>query len=376
MNNTRFLKFFASAVTLASIFCLFTPTAKSVELSSPLISLDDYLASIPSVQEDITPRLSPQVSGISTELGTTGFRVTAPFNSEPGPIRKTFGQPGKHQVASTAVTQGCGPFYRFYNEVLRFNHAVNDPAECYRTAPEGNLPALGYQFIYPTDLQPGTRVPVIILSPGIGVEPGFMQRHAEFYASHGYVVALGYSLLNWFGAQMSLAAAAAHLADQDLESPIYNHVDFSRVVLVGHSAGGGSALRMSGLMGDFLHQIGREDAQIRGVIGINPGPADFSLASPPSAVPTLVLPAEHETLVPHPLSRIAFDKAVGPKWWAVVRGAEHGVYLDSPGKSIYDSLVVAFSNYVNVGDPESTSIFEGSDYRLAKDPELIGVEKY
>ncbi|MCF4007532.1 alpha/beta hydrolase [Corynebacterium uropygiale] len=345
-------------------------------LSGPVVALNNHLGTIPNLQQDIVPQGSPGSSQLSSETGVTGLRLTAPFQSEPGPIRQQFGEPGPHPTASTLPTTDCGPFYTFYNEVLRFMHGNNIPAPCYGTIPEGPNSPVGYQFIYPTDLGADERVPVIVLSPGIGVEPGMMQRHAEFYASHGYVVALGYSGTNWFGAQMALSAVAAHLADNDANSPLYHHLDFSRTVLVGHSAGGGSALRMAGLMDGLLHQVGRADARVVGTVGINPGPADFSLASPPSSVPTLVLPAEHESLVPHPLSRIAFDRATGPKWWAVVKGAEHGVYLDASDKSVYDSLVVSFSDYLTRGDQNAAKVYEGDGYLLANDPELINVERY
>lgn len=357
---------------------LLVPNAASASdvLSSPVVALNDHLAGIPSLNEDIVPQSSPGSSQLSSETGMTGLRLTAPFHSEPGPIRQQFGEPGPHPTASTLPTTECGPFYTFYNEVLRFMHGNNIPAPCFGTSPEGPNSPVGYQFTYPTDLGPDERVPVIVLSPGIGVEPGMMQRHADFYASHGYVVAMGYSVANWFGAQMGWAAIAAHLADNNAASPMYHHLDFSQMILVGHSAGGGSALRMAGLMDDLLHQVGRADARVVGAIGINPGPSDFSLASPPSPVPSLVVPAEHESLVPHPLSRIAFDRATGPKWWAVVKGAEHGVYLDAPDKSVYDSLVVSFSDYLTRGDTHAAQVYEGEGYLLANDPELINVERY
>lgn len=328
---------------------------------------------IPNPPENI-PLVPP--SQLSSDLGTTGMMITAPFNQAPGAIRKEFGVPGPHTTAATITTRGCGPFYQFYNTVIRLNHGVTSPAGCYGTQPEGNLPAFGYQFIYPNDLAPGQKVPVLFLSPGIGTEPGMMHRHAEFYASHGYAVVLGYSFFNWFGEQFELAAHAANHADQDPKSPLYQHLDFSNIVLAGHSAGGGSAIRVAGTLDGLLRNAGHPEAKIKGAIGINPGPSDFSLASPPSPVPTMVLAAEHESLVAYPLSRVAFDKATGPKWWAIVRNAEHGSYLDAPNVNIYDSLVVSFSDYVTNGDAAASHVYTGDDYLLGKDSELTGVERY
>lgn len=329
---------------------------------------------IPDLPQTVS--LLPQTP-LSNDLGVSGLgQLTAPFHSEPGPIRQQFGAKGPHPTAATITTRGCGPFYQFYNQILRFNHAVVEPSGCYGTQPEGNLPAFGYQFVYPADLAAGQKAPVVFLSPGIGSEPGSVHRNAEVYASHGYAVIVGYSFFNWFGEQFELSAHAAAWANQDANSPLYNHLDFSNTVLVGHSAGGGSAVRVSGTLDKLLQSIGHPEAKIKGVVAVNPGPSDFSLASPADAVPTLVLAAEHESLVPYPLSRIAFDKATGAKWWAIVRGSYHGTFLDDPATNVLNPLVVSFAQYVTTGDQAAAHVYTGGDYLLATDPELMKVERY
>lgn len=352
------------------------PIAAPAQAKPVFEELADLAAQVPTPTEDQVPQVGPEAAALSSELGTTGFRLTKPFHHEPGPIRQAYGHRGPHPTAATAVaSSNCTPFYQFYNQVLRLSHGVSSPGPCYGIAPEGKAPAVGHQFFYPTDLAAGERAPLIVLSPGIGVEPGTMHRHAEFYASHGYIVAMGYSWLNWFGAQMAGAAAALHIADLNPNDPLYQHVDFSRMMLVGHSAGGGSALRMSGLMDGFMHSIGRTDARVIGVAGINPGPADFALASPPSAVPSLVMVAEHETLVTHPQSRIAYDRATGSKWWAMLKDAAHGAYLDTPETTPYDATIVAMADWLAKGDTKAAGVFQGDQYLLAQDPEFGRVER-
>ena len=338
-------------------------------ITQGLTPLTDTLNSIEQPAEDIAPTVPAPLE----EIGLTGTRITAPYEQAPGKIRETFGAPGSHPVASTVPTIDCTPIYALYNQILGFNHGNNVPPECYGVTPEGPNPAIGFQFIYPTDLAQGQRAPLIVLSPGIGSEPGMVHHHAEFYASHGYVVALGYSVANWFGEQMNIAALGANQADLDPQSPLYQRIDFSKMLLVGHSAGGGSALREAGMIDKLLQSTGRTEAAVLGAVGINPGPSDFGLASPPSPVPTLVLAAEHESLVPWPLSKIAYDRATGPKWWAIVRGAEHGLYLDASDVSIYDSLVISFADYTIRHDPEAAKVYVGPDNWLSKDSELRDV---
>ncbi|AZA11940.1 poly(ethylene terephthalate) hydrolase family protein [Corynebacterium gerontici] len=361
----------ATAALATALISTATPAtqAHALGITDGLIPIADALQTIPQPAEDIAPKVPQPLA----DMGLTGTRITAPFHSDPGAIRTEFGAPGTHPVASSLPTIDCTPIYALYNQILRFNHGNNVPPECYGVTPEGPNPAIGYQFIYPTDLEAGQRAPLIVLSPGIGAEPGMVHHHAEFYASHGYVVALGYSVANWFGAQMDIAALAANQTDLDPASPLYQRVDFSKILLVGHSAGGGAAIREAGLLDKLLQSVGREDARIEGTVGINPGPADFGVASPPSPVPTLVLAAEHESLVPWPLSKLAYDRATGPKWWAVVRGAEHGVYLDASELTVYDSLVISFADYTLRGSEQAARVYQGQDMLLKTDSELMNV---
>lgn len=369
--NHSYTKRVAAAALTTALLTAANPVsqAHAIGITDGLIPIADALQSIPQPAEDIAPQ-APQPLA---DIGLTGTRITAPFHSEPGTIRKAFGAPGSHPVASSLPATDCTPFYELYNQTLRFNHGNNVLPQCYGITPEGPNPAIGYQFIYPADLEAGQRAPLIVLSPGIGAEPGMVHHHAEFYASHGYIVALGYSVANWFGEQMDIAALAANQADLDPTSPLYQRVDFSHILLVGHSAGGGAAIREAGLLDKLLQSAGREDARIAGTVGINPGPSDFGLASPPSPVPTLVLAAEHESLVPWPMSKLAYDRATGPKWWAVVRGAEHGVYLDASDLTVYDSLIIAFADYTLRGSSQAASVYEGEDMLLKTDQELMNV---
>lgn len=355
-----------AAVALA--MCMVSPMQAHAAGSSAVFdSLAGMLSQYPQPEQDIAPDFPQPMQ----DAGLTGLRVTAPFHSEPGRIRQTFSAPGPHAVDATITTKECTPFYKFYNEVLRLNHGVGVQQPCYAIAPEGETPAIDFQFIYPTDLAEGELAPLMVLSPGIGVEPGMMHERAKFYASHGYIVALGYSVANWFGEQMELAGLGTHMAEQDPQSPLHGHVDFSRIILIGHSAGGGSAMRQAGILDGLLRAAGRSEAKIAGAMGINPGPSDFGLASPPSSVPSLFVVAEHETLVAWPLSKIAYDRATGPKWWTVARNAAHGQYLDAGDRSVYDALVISFADYTTKHDSSAARVYEGPDMWLANDPELM-----
>ncbi|KQB85254.1 alpha/beta hydrolase [Corynebacterium oculi] len=346
-------------------------TALTASLAAPGIAQAAPSSSdIPILDRNITLPVPEELAA----QGSTGVIATAPYNEPAGAIRTTFGQRGPHPVTATAEAHECTDLvFSIYNQILRFQHGVPGGAPCYDTFPAGEESPVGSKFIYPADIATMEKAPLVILSPGIGAEPGLVSRQAELYASHGYVVALGYSFVNWFGEQVERAAAETIAANQDPASPLFGKVDTSQTTLVGHSAGGGSVVRVSETLEQGAHAAGDNNFHVTGVVAVNPGPSDFGLASPATTKPVLFTLAENESLVPHPLSRMLYDRATGPKWWAVVNGSYHGTFTGDPADSVLGGLVLSFAEYTTTHSPRSTEIYQGEG--LAQDSELHGVER-
>lgn len=154
---------------------------------------------------------------------------------------------------------------------------------------------------------------------------------------------------------------------------------------VGQSAGGGFVARMGGLLDGALNGDRDVDFRTAGSVAVIPGPADFGTMSPPSSVPALFTIAEHESLVPWPLSRLAYDRHQRPAWWTVVKDTSRGSYLDDPKYTAYGALVLSFSTLVMGGGapgtdgapaaPDASAVYVGEDYRLASDPEPMMTER-
>ena len=268
-----------------------------------------------------------------------------------GTIRADFGAPGPHAITVTKEARACDDLiHDLYADVVEATMNVHERPSCYDTFPGGTDSPIGVQFYYPTGVAEGTvaSAPLMILSPGVGANAGMIDRQARLYASHGYVVAMGYTLVNWFGYQVELAAKSAIDHSLDPASPLHGKIDFSRTMFVGQSA-------------------------------------DCGTMRPPSSVPALFTIAEHESLVPWPLSRPAYDRHQGPAWWTVVKGTSHGSYLDDPKYTAYGALVLSFSTHVMGGGapgtdgaqsaPDASAVYVGEDYRLASDPELMMTER-
>ncbi|WP_018117491.1 alpha/beta hydrolase [Corynebacterium mastitidis] len=352
----------ALGITLATFAAtLAAPGVAHAAPSSSDLPTPDHNITLP-VPEDLAAQ------------GSTGVVATAPYDEPAGAIRTAFGQVGPHPVAATAETHECTDLvFSTYNQILRFQHGVPDGAPCYDTFPAGEESPIGHKFIYPADIASMDKAPLVILSPGIGAEPGLVSRQAELYASHGYVVALGYSFVNWFGYQVERAAAETIAANQDASSPLFGKVDTSRTTLVGHSAGGGAVVRVSETLEQGAQAAGDPNFRVTGVVAVNPGPADFGLASPATTKPVLFALAENESLVPYPLSRMLYDRATGPKWWGVVNGSYHGTFTGDPSTNVLGGLVLSFAEYTTTHSPRSTEVYEGNG--LASDSELHGVER-
>ncbi|WP_151640722.1 alpha/beta hydrolase [Corynebacterium sp. 11A] len=361
----------AAAVTFLSATALLLPQhAVAAPLLPPAPEVSSSTADWPDLPQDIAPPFVPQPL---RDAGLTGLRLTAPYDEAPGAIRSTYGQRGPHEVSATTMARQCtDAFYVFYNSILRYQNGANSQAPCYGTWPSGPESPIGSQLVYPADIAESDPAPLIVLSPGIGAEPGMVSRQAELYASHGYVVAIGYTWVNWFGYQVELAATAAIDAATS-PGPLQGKIDTSRTVLVGHSAGGGSVMRVAESLGPAMHAAGDENFTVRGVTAVNPGPADFGLASEPTTKPALVLFAEHETLVAHPLSELLYTNARGPKWRATVNNAFHGTFVDAPEHNVYGGLVLSFSEYVLSNSERTQAIYTGEG--LASDSELHDVQR-
>ncbi|MDO5730288.1 poly(ethylene terephthalate) hydrolase family protein [Corynebacterium sphenisci] len=314
--------------------------------------------------------LAPGSAGSLLERPGPVDRGPAPANS----IRGNFSAPGPRPVAASAEAEDCDTLVmRVYTKIAEQSQGLNKVPGCYGYAPAGLNPA-GVEYVYPADLAEGETAPLVIASPGIGAEPGILDPLYRHLASHGYIVAVGFNLVNWMGTQVNAAAIAATLANADESGPLHGHVDFSRTALVGHSAGGGAVMFQAGIIEELLAPV-QPDLDIRSVVALNPGPAEFGVATRPSDAPTLVVVADNETMAPVPLARARYDKLTAPAWWAGTKRTWHATALDWPENNPYAGLTLSFIDFSVRGDAAARAWYAGPGYGLAGDPELFDVER-
>jgi hypothetical protein len=103
-----------------------------------------------------------------------------------------------------------------------------------------DIPPGGW-MIYPEDIgRDGIKHPIFLFGPGGGTNPQYYDmngQHWDHYTSYGFVVFV--AAMSSFTSTMSLDAGLTWLIEQndDPESPLYQHLDTSKVGAAGHSQG-------------------------------------------------------------------------------------------------------------------------------------------
>ncbi|MDH6282580.1 hypothetical protein [Prescottella agglutinans] len=325
----------------------------------------------------LAPAAAAPFAAAAPDTGSLGLTSMGVVPASESAIQQQFGSPGTHSVAQTRTPQDCVGLTDLYVRVVHLGFDVQDELQCFGTFPDAGLrsPA-GVEFYYPDDIAGLGALPLVLWTPGILVEPGIYDSTARHLASHGYVVAVNYSLVNWFGLTHEMGAQAAAAANADAAGPLHGHIDLTRTVVAGHSAGGGSAL----ISGGRLQTVGAQfDPEFRvvGALAIEPGPATLGIGVPPSTVPTLIVTGSADFIV-HPAgwpTLVQYPQVQAPAWLTTVRGASHGKPLDGPANSVFAALEVVFLDYVTKGSAEAARVFVGADYALATDGALVNTQR-
>ena len=289
-------------------------------------------------------------------------------------IQNQYSNLGRYATTSTRTSQPCGPAYSVYNWILKTQHNNKMDHTCWGSFPDGTKNPVDVQFVYPKNIAKMGKLPVIIYTPGVAAEPGQVIHNYKMWASHGYIVAVAYTYANWTGYTDVLGAAHLLTESKDAKSPLFGHIDSSKVVLTGHSAGGGSTESGAGWL---LPTVEKQFPGLKVVaaVPLQPGPGVFVMGKYVQ-VPTFYVTGEKDT--------ICFDSAVRarykevtkvPAWIGMVKGAYHGQAMDHWKYSAFAASVLAFANMYVKNDQTARQIFVGPNYFLAKDAAFMKVDR-
>lgn len=292
-----------------------------------------------------------------------------------GYMQNNFGNFGPHETTQTVAAVDCGLVFSIYEKVLFASHNNKSPHKCWGTFPDATKSPVGVQYVYPKNINKMGKLPVIIYTPGIGAEPGMTNDNYKLWASNGYIVAVSYSFLNWTGYTDVNAAGDLQKQAKDPKSPLYGHIDQSKVVLTGHSAGGGSTESGAGWLLPRMQEK-FPGLKVVGAVPLQPGPSLFFQASLIS-VPTFIVSGERDDVCPDPFWVRTLYKNIdkAPAWIAMMKGAYHGQGMDHPRHSAIGASVMSFADWVAKGDQKAKEIFVGPNYFLKNDAAFMKVER-
>lgn len=318
----------------------------------------------------VLPRLSRIVLGVAVSVLMVNAVLVSAANADPDvrDLDTLFGGRGAHQVAQTAATVACpGP-----GALSGENMVV--PRRCQGTFPFGSGSPVGVQYYYPADIDRLGKAPAVVFTPGILADPGFYDAMLEQWASYGFIVAVSFDYLNTFS-EMQFAGLAG-LKERDLGpgSPLAGKVDFSRILLAGQSAGGGSALLASNIAPRF--RALDPTFRVVGSLALEPGPLAATNFIP---TPTLIIQNARDSVVPAG-GWVDWYQYPGlneaPAYVATRKAVTHtdveNALLALNGEH---SLALAWLLTVGMGDPVASHFFAGPDWKLPGEPNYANVRR-
>ena len=261
--------------------------------------------------------------------------------------------PGPLSVNSTTTVGPCvGAAAEEQTQEVRRDR-VTAPIECTDARPIGNGSGIGVNFYYPA-VDDGSVRPLVVFSGGFGANPGYFDRLARHWASHGYIVAVSYQERELVPYSSFRGLRRAVAINADSRSPLHGRIDLRSVVLAGHSYGATNALQAADLIGLAARGVPApagfvvpRGVRVVGVLAI--GPAVGTVANAVST-PTLIVGGTDDIVSPPRDIRRSYDGIVdAPAWWAILRGATHLMTLGPVASNPQTGIETAFLDFITAG---------------------------
>ncbi|PVH26547.1 poly(ethylene terephthalate) hydrolase family protein [Sphingobacterium corticibacter] len=278
---------------------------------------------------------------------------------------------GPYSVSTiNATRQNCKGFAGSIQNILGSLKIVDPNVRCNDAFPYGFADRRVTEVFYPSNIESLGKVPVINFVGGLLSNAANYDAIINLWTSYGFIVVNTNNFIN-FSPSLQVTGLT-EIVDQNRnpESPLYNKVDLSRILVSGHSAGGGSAILITAVPPKTLQTI---DPEIR-IVGSFPLQASFNATGVGVNVPTLILTGEINLIVPPILQGLKwqyrFIKKV-PAWYMVTKNSNHGTPVLELARNDYAGITVAWILYRGKNDAAASRYFIGSSYLATQDPAFI-----
>lgn len=289
------------------------------------------------------------------------------FEPSFGLAHDLYNKPGPYQVSTTATRLDCSGLIGKIQKLLASLGFIDPGVKCSPSFPYGFSDRRSTEVYYPSNIQSLDKLPVISFVGGLVSNQGNYDALLNLWASYGFIVVNSTNFIN-FNPSLHVTGLLEIVAqNNDPQSPLFNKIDLSKILVSGHSAGGGGALLITSKTEKILQSI---DPALR-IIGSFPLQASFNASGNNVNVPTLILTGQYDVLVP-PLTfplKNQFQKITSaPAWYISTKNSNHLTPTLELKRNDYAGITVAWILYTAKNDVTASKFFVGPNYRSLDDP--------
>ncbi|KMQ61660.1 hypothetical protein ACM46_15925 [Chryseobacterium angstadtii] len=310
---------------------------------------------------------SPPNNPIMAESQNASKSVLFPAT---GIANEQYATTGPYQVTTTAMVGKCENIGGIITDVLKSINVLDNSFKCTNNFPYGNngLP-INMSVYYPENIQNLSKLPVVNFVGGFTSNDGNYYDMAKLWASHGFVVIVSSNFVNVTPAMHVFAAIHAAKLNKDSQSPLYGKIDLSKMIVSGHSAGGGASFWAASFPESALHLIDPE-LKVVGSLPIQPSPLALGVTV---KAPTFILTSALDYIVPAFVPQVWYGPQTQhiPVWSATATTGTHFSPTMEVPKNEFAGITVAWLKYKGYNDSEAKAYFEGSNYKLKQDKQFI-----
>ncbi|KMQ61661.1 adenylate cyclase [Chryseobacterium angstadtii] len=293
-----------------------------------------------------------------------------------GIANEQYGKMGPYEVSTDAVLGECGGLGGIVIDILQSINILDNTIQCTNNLPYGNGFPITTSVYYPSNIAsiPG-KLPVVNFVGGILSNEGNYAQMLKLWASHGFVVVVSSDFINSMPEMHILGAFKASKMNKDTQSPLYGKVDMSKMIIAGHSAGGGASLLTSSIPESAMKLID-PDLKVVGSLPIEPGPAAVSFTV---KAPTLILTGRFDIVVMPWYTKLHQSHLINqsPAWAATATTATHFSPTMEISKNEFAGISVAWLKYTGYNDTDAKAYFVGPNYKLKNDSQFLqGIHPY
>lgn len=291
------------------------------------------------------------------------------FADAKGLANEAYAKQGPYAVSTNAVLGDCKTLFGIVPTILKHIGLLDSSLKCSDAFPYGFSNPFSLAVYYPSNVKELDKLPVMNFVGGIISNIGNYDELGKLWASYGYVVVISSDFINVTPTMHILGMLTVNQMNEDPYSPLYQKVDLSRMVIGGHSAGGGATLLTASIPQNAFGIINPE-IRIIGALPVEPGPQALGFTV---KCPTFILTGGADLIVPAwawpKLTQSNLIKDV-PAWTATAITATHYSPALKLKSNEFAGISVAWLKYLGYNDKTAKSFFVGKNYLLAKDKQF------